>query len=284
MADISSIRMMRGRSQKVYYKEHEERKMRKIGVNLLNFPEVPVEERIKFMSEIGFEATFTGMGEEKDTEQNANLFAKYNIAYEAVHAPFRPINDIWLDNEVGEEVYQRMLDCVDYCVKFNVPTMVIHMSSGLTPPPVTDLGRERYTAIIEYAEKKGIVLAFENLRKLAHLAWVFEEFKDHDTVKMCWDCGHETCYTPQYEFMPMFGHKLAALHIHDNYGILNQDDHLLPFDGVTDFNRVARQIKQSGYEGSIMLEVMRGSHERYANMSFEEYAIKAVEAAKRIRI
>ena len=161
--------------------------MRKIGANLFNFPDVPVEERIKRMSELGFEAVFTGMGDEKDTENNANLFAKYNLTYEAVHAPFRPINDIWLDSEMGEEVYQRMLDCVDYCKRFHVPTMVIHMSSGLTPPPVTDIGRARYTRIIVYAQEKGVVLAFENLRKLAHLAWIFEEFKDHDTVKMCWD-------------------------------------------------------------------------------------------------
>lgn len=258
--------------------------MRKIGANLLNFPEVPLEERVKFMAELGFEATFTGMGEVDELEKLANLFAKYGIAYETIHAPFRPINEIWLDCEVGEKVYDDMITCVDRCAMFEIPTMVIHMSSGLTPPPVTDLGRERYTKIIEYAQKKGVVLAFENLRKLAHLAWVFENFKEHDTVKMCWDCGHETCYTPQYEFMSMFGEKLAALHIHDNYGILNQDDHLLPFDGVIDFNRVARLIKESGYEGSIMLEVMRKSHERYANMTFEEYAGKAAEAAKRIRI
>lgn len=257
--------------------------MRKIGVNLLNFPEVPVEERIKYMSQLGFEATFTGMGDEKDTEILANLFAKYNIAYETIHAPFRQINEIWLDSEEGELVYNDMITCIDRCAMFSIPTMIIHMSSGVTPPPVTDLGRERYTKIIEYAQKKGVVLAFENLRKLSHLAWVFEHFKDHETVKMCWDCGHETCYTPQYQFMPMFGEKLVSLHIHDNYGILNQDDHLLPFDGVTDFERVARQIRESGYKGSIMLEVMRGSHERYANMTFEEYAEKAADAAKRIR-
>ena len=243
-----------------------------------------IDESVKIMIDAGFESFFTGMSDESRMDEFANAFAKNGVLYETIHAPFAGINEIWLDSEGGEKIYQDMITCIDRCKKLDVPTMIIHMSSGVTPPPVTDLGRDRYDRIIDYAQKNGVLLAFENLRKLAHLAWVFEHYKDHETVKMCWDCGHETCYTPQYEFMPMFGERVVALHIHDNYGILNQDDHLLPFDGVTDFARVGRQIKESGYEGSIMLEIGQNKREDYKEMGFEAFVAKAADAAKRIRV
>jgi sugar phosphate isomerase/epimerase len=81
----------------------------------------------------------------------------------------------------------------------------------------------------------------------------------------------------------MFGEKLVALHIHDNYGILNQDDHLLPFDGKTDFERVARKIHESGYEGSIMLEIGKNRREDYKQMAYVEFVEKAAMLAKKIR-
>ncbi len=255
--------------------------MRKIGINFQNTDELTSEQQVQLLAELGVQGTFTGMREVEEQERLANLFAKYNIAYENLHAPFRPINDIWLDSEVGENVYQGLIECVERCAQFSIPTMVIHMSSGNTPPPVTDLGRMRYEGIIEHAAKKNVVLAFENLRKLSHLAWVFETFQDHDTVKFCWDSGHQQCYTPNIPFMKLYGDKLQALHLHDNYGILYQDDHLLPFDGVGNFDEISKAIKESGYEGTIMLEVARGNHERY-QIPIREYLEQAAEKVKRL--
>ena len=156
--------------------------MRKIGSNFLLYDGITPEECIKEMVNVGFEAVFTGMPDEEKVVEYANLFAKYNVSYETIHAPFAGINEIWLDTEAGMHIYQEMLTCIERCELGNVPTMIIHMSSGVTPPPVTDIGRERYDNIIEFAQKKGITLAFENLRKLSHLAWVFEHYKEHEKV------------------------------------------------------------------------------------------------------
>ena len=256
--------------------------MRKIGINYQYVSNMTREEQVKELVDMGFGATFTMTHEIQEHDALANAFAKYGLAYETIHAPFRTNNDIWMDGEAGEKMYQDLADCIERCAMFGVPDMVIHMSSGLTPPPTTDVGRRRYEKLIEYATKKNVRLAFENVRKLAHLAWIFEHFADNDTVRMCWDCGHETCYTPHVDFMTMFGNKVSCLHLHDNYGVPNQDSHLLPFDGVTDFEKVAKKIKTSGFEGTLMLEVLKPGCQEYKGLTQEEYIRKAATAAKRL--
>ena len=256
--------------------------MRKIGINYQYVSDMTREEQVKELVNMGFKATFTMTHEIEEHDLLANLFAKYGLSYETIHAPFRAINDIWMEGENGERMYQELSSCIDRCAMFGVPVMVIHMSSGLTPPPTTDVGRERYEKLIEYATQRDVKLAFENVRKLAHLAWIFEHFAENDTVKMCWDCGHETCYTPNVDFMKMFGHKVGCLHLHDNYGVMNQDSHLVPFDGVTDFEKVAQKIKTSGFEGTLMLEVLQHGSQHYVGMTHEEYIQKAAQAAKRL--
>lgn len=125
--------------------------------------------------------------------------------------------------------------------------------------------------------------AFENQRKLANLAWAMETFGPDSNVGFCWDCGHESCFTPGREYMPIFGKRLVCTHIHDNHGIYNGDDHMLPFDACMDFEKVARQIRESGYEGSLMLEVGPGAHEVYQNLTWEEFFERAAVAVKRLR-
>ena len=256
--------------------------MRKIGINFQRMPEMELEEQVKFISDLGFRATFTDMMKLSNQDYMANLFAKNNLAYETIHGPFNHINDIWLDTEGGEAMYQELHDCIERCGLLQIPHAIIHMSSGLTPPAPTDLGRERFARLIEYAQKKNVKLAFENLRKLAHLAWMFEDYAENDTVKFCWDCGHQTCYTPGIDFMPLFQKKLGCLHMHDNYGVLNQDSHLLPFDGVIDFDKAAKLIGESGFEGTMMLEVFKIKGGLYDSMTAQEYYIRAAEAAKKL--
>ena len=255
--------------------------MRKIGLSYQEQFSMSPEEQAKIMSEAGFSATFTGWYGDAQKEL-IEAFGKHNIVCETIHGPFRPINEFWLDCEVGEKIYHDFSKCIEDCDKYDIPTLVLHMSSGMTPPPITEIGIQRIEKLIEQAAKKNITLAFENLRKLFNLAWAFETYRDCDTIKFCWDNGHQYCFTPNIDFMPMFGKKTGCLHLHDNYQILNQDDHLLPFDGTIDMQGVANRIKDSGFDGTLMLEVFPGKHEKYLNMSEEEYIFKAGESAKRL--
>lgn len=255
--------------------------MRKIGINMHAMPGLTDEEYIKKIVDLGFSTTFYGPVEVKHQEKVATLMAKHNIECENLHSPFDHINDIWLDYEGGERMLAELKSCVDHCLIANAPTMVVHMSSGNTPPPITDIGRARYEQLVEYAIKKNVRIAFENLRKTANFAWAMETFENEPMVGFCWDCGHEACYLPDKEFMPWYGKRLICTHIHDNCGEKDADEHLLPFDGVVDFERFAEHIRQSGYTGSLMLEVGNLIH-RYDNLSAEEFLGKASNIAKRL--
>ena len=125
-------------------------------------------------------------------------------------------------------------------------------------------------------------LAFENQRKLANLAWAMETFEDTDMVGFCWDCGHESCFTPGREYMPLFGKRLLCTHIHDNEGEYNKDSHLIPFDGNINYERFAEHIRNSGYQGPLTLEVIAKNSHRYDDITPDEYLEKAATAVKRL--
>lgn len=255
--------------------------MRPIGIMMHAIGNLTDEEYIRLIAERGFTATFTGpFATDRMQADLADLLAKHGITYENLHAPFNHINDIWLDKSDGHEMFRELCDCVDRCVAADVHMMVVHLSSGMNPPSITDIGRARFSCLVDYAARKNVKIAFENQRWLANLAWAMEFFSN-DTVGFCWDFGHENCFTPGREYMPMFGNRLLCTHIHDNSCVFNADDHWLPFDGNADFDRFARQLKASGYEGSLMLEVI-GYRDRYRNMPAEGYLDRAANAAKRL--
>jgi len=261
--------------------------MRNIGINLHAIEGLSDEDYVKLISSLGFDATFTlytaYTADRKLALSHAELFAKYGLAWETIHAPYGCPNDFWKEGEVGEEAIQEQIDCVDLCASIGVPISIVHLSSGMTPPPTTDVGRARIERLINHATKKGVTLAFENQRKLFNLAWVFDFYGNESSVGFCWDTGHEACFTARTQYMPFFGKHLCCTHIHDNYGVFNQDCHMLPFDGSIDFDRVARQIRESGFSGSLMLECIETNSDRYVGFSPEEYLNRAADAVKKLR-
>jgi len=257
--------------------------MRKIGINLAAKAGLSTEEYAAKIAELGFEAVFAMVPSPERTEEIGNVLAKNGLAWETMHAPYRRINDIWHDTEDGAAMYRSLTDGVDRCRTAGVPILVVHLSSGLTPPSLTDVGRARFCSLVEYAVGRGVKIAFENQRMLANLAWAFEEFGSVPEVGFCYDCGHEFCFTPGRQYMPLFGNRLICTHLHDNDCVFNHDLHLLPFDGKADFARVARQIRESGFTGTLMLEVIATNSTLYDDTDIHTYLARAAAAAKRLR-
>ena len=257
--------------------------MRKIGINTRPASGITDERFVELISELGFDSAFSDVNFGRKALYNiSDLLAKKGIEHEYLHSSFSHINDMWLDNYAGECMFAELRDNIDCTAELNIPISIIHLSSGNNPPSISDIGRKRYAELVDYAAKKNVTIAFENLRKLANVAWAFEAFADAENVGFCWDCGHENCYTPTIEFMPLFGKKLISTHIHDNSGIKDADDHVLPFDGTYNFDRFAKHIKNSGYEGTLMLEVFRDKV-FYKDVTPEEFVIKAAEKIKKLR-
>ena len=128
-----------------------------------------------------------------------------------------------------------------------------------------------------------MTICFENLRKLANLAFVFEEYDDVPQVRFCWDTGHEACFTPGRKFMPLFGEKLSFTHIHDNLCEYNRDLHMIPFEGKIDFDYVAVSLNKADYQGTLSLEVIPTASDYYHDVSPQEYYARAYQAACQLR-
>ncbi|MBQ3593054.1 MAG: sugar phosphate isomerase/epimerase [Clostridia bacterium] len=261
--------------------------MRKLGMNMLGYQEgITLEDRARMFHDHGFGAIFTGI--QDSAEQLAEIteiMGKKDISIDSLHAPFRGINEIWLDTDEGKQMLDTLKTSVDRCLVANAPILVVHLSSGLTPPPTTDLGRGRFIELVEYAASKNVKIAFENQRKLANLAWAFEEFDQAENVGFCWDCGHEYSFTLGREYMPLFGKKLICTHIHDN-DCDGRDMHMIPFDGKIPFDVVAKHIKDSGYKGTLMLETFPIIKEdvflTYEGYTIEQYIARAAQAGKKL--
>ena len=254
----------------------------KIGINYSKgaFGLSP-EETFGLFSEIGFDSVFTGFYE---VEQFAELARKNGLFYESVHAPFDKINSIWLPGEEGENMLSRLSDCVQTCGKFDVPVVVIHLSSGVKPPAISDAGRDRWDRLIETAVKNNVTLAFENQRKIANIAYILETYDDAENVGFCWDVGHEACFAEGREYMQLFGKKLVYTHIHDNFCEAEKDMHIIPFDGKIDFEKCARFLKKYDFKGTLTLELLPNHTDFYGGISPEEYYKKAYDAVNKIKI
>lgn len=247
-----------------------------IGICLYAFP-CPLEEQIACMKKYGFTGTFI-MADNPRLGEAVQMCREAGIVMENLHAPFKYINNIWLDSREGEQMLADLLQSVDNCAKYDIPLLVVHLSSGDFPPPINPLGMHRFRMLMAYAKEKNVQIAFENQRKLSNLALAFEELED---ALFCYDTGHESvlCLLG-IEFMPLFGKRLAALHVHDNHCVHNADEHMIPGDGLIDFDRKAAQIAAVGYEGTMMLELIAKNFDSYIAMGPDAYYAKAAAAAR----
>lgn len=252
---------------------------RKLGCSVSgNTPEEKIEN-LRIMKDVGFDVFFTTLylsdpaGVEKVLDASVNI----GLPVETLHALFTNINRMWYDDQSGEGPLNMLLDSVEFCAQHNIPTMVMHESGGRIGPDVSMAGLARFRKIVQSANEKGVKIAIENVRRTNHLAFLFHNMRDLE-VYHCWDCGHELCYTPGVNHVALFPEKLVCTHIHDNRGIYMYDDHILPFDGNTDWQKKADLIKASGYQGPLTMELVRVGYDgRYADWSNERFYQEAYQ-------
>lgn len=251
-------------------------------IGMCIFSGISYEKQIECFKKEGINRTFI-TSELPDFHEVIKAFQENGIICETLHSPFNRINDMWKDDESGDAMLKRLFDCVDKCAQYSIPTMILHVSSGRPMPEITEAGNKRFGQLMEYAKEKNVNVAFENLRYLENLQHNMERYPE---AFFCWDSGHENCYTSGIRYVPMYKNRIGALHIHDNACVADSDDHLLPFDGNIDFEAVAKDLAESGYEGTLMLEISKESKRNgekiYENVSPEEYVKKAANAARKL--
>lgn len=243
--------------------------------------DVPYDERYRIIKESGFDGVLLYWSNEfgnMNYKHNAHLARHAGLFVENIHTSIENTNDLWLDNLNGNEITDYLLQCVDDCHTYEIPTMIVHITSGDNPPNPNELCINRIKKIIEKAEQQCVNVALENLRNPEYLKYVFDHINSN-RLGFCFDSGHQNCHSKNTDLLSMYGDKLMALHLHDNDE--SGDQHRIPFDGNIHWATVMKKLTDSHYNGPTALEIMSMGYEHIKDPV--EYLAIAYERAKRLR-
>ena len=252
-------------------------------------------EQIERLAKIGWDGIFTDWDEQNGNAAYSKAIRENGLLYQSIHAPFNTVNKLWLEGEDGDNEQLRQINCLRAAADVDVDLVVMHTYIGFDEFTPTALGVERYGKIFAEAKKLGVKVALENTEGEPCLDRLLTEFKDDKTVNFCIDTGHEMCYNESRDLITKYGSKLISTHLNDNMGITtdrifwHDDAHLLPFDGIADWQGIANRLNSVGYSGPLTFELTskskpeRNTHDIYAHLDFDGFATLALEKAKKFR-
>lgn len=259
---------------------------RKLGIIVGCLGKRPWVDVLPKIKAAGFDCFFTNELSVKEALELREKADQLGLEFESIHAPFRGINKFWTPGLDYLDMYNRCIESVDAAAEAGVPTVVMHISEGWTPPQICDIGLERFDNFVAYAQKRGVNVAFENLRTLGNLAAFMDRYAAVKNVGFCFDNGHEHCRAARVKFIDLYADRIMYTHIHDNPGVdptdptVNNDLHWVPFDGTYDFKDMMDRMNRVGYTGSLNLELPKTAP--YQDMSDEEWLAMCFERLSKI--
>lgn len=228
----------------------------------------PLSRQVELLAGYGFDSFFVGASDEerrqyRDCRKAAN---DAGVFWETIHGPYGSaeggVNALWGEGEAGDRFLSLLLRTIDDCAENHVEIMICHGSFTNVIPEPSETGGRRFDRLVAHASAAGVKIAFENLEFASPLRFLLRRYDHHPSVGLCWDIGHQGCYTPEHDVMAEFGNRILCVHIHDNLGKRDaerptyaDDLHLLPFDGTLDFAAAGRKLRSSPFSLSLMLEL-----------------------------
>jgi sugar phosphate isomerase/epimerase len=198
-----------------------------------------------------------------------------NIIY--AHLGYQFIHNIWLDNEMGEELVDRFKRDIKICKQNNIPLVIMHLTSVREPHINSEIGLKRLKEISIFAKENDVKITFENTKIKGNIDYVLDNIDD-ENVGMCFDSGHYHVYFDDVLDWEKFKNRIFAIHLHDNDK--SADLHLIPFDGTLNWDCVVSNLKECNYNGPITMEFCYRYD--YLNMELIDFYKKGYEAGVRL--
>lgn len=270
----------------------------KLGISIGNHYALPTAEVVKIAAEAGFDAISPEYETGADLDTIIKTAREAGLQIQSLHAPFGKSDVMWsADDTASGTALQELLDTLEVCHTYQIPIMVVHTWIGFE----YSFGETRYgfcnfDKIVKKAQEYEVIIAFENTEGEEYLDALMEYFKDTSNVGFCWDSGHEMCYNHSRDLLSKYGDRLCMTHINDNLGVSRFDGdifwtddlHLLPYDGIADWEYNIKRLKGSkqleilNFELNITSKPGRHENDKYGNMSLAEYFAEAYIRACRI--
>ncbi|MBR6740104.1 MAG: sugar phosphate isomerase/epimerase [Clostridia bacterium] len=253
------------------------------------------DEQMELFKRVGFDG-YAIDWEDDDMVRVKAVGDRLGMTFEYIHAPLDPITRMWRGGKEADEGLSVVLKCLEDAAAVEVPIVVCHAIGGKPELVKEREGLDRYGRIVERSKELGVRIAIENTEGEAHLAAVMKEFWEDSWVGFCWDTGHELCHNSGKDMMALYGDKIICTHINDNLGVKDfygntdwtDDCHLLPFDGISDWESVVDRLNKYGYDRPLCFELSRSNkpnrHESdiYNMLSLEDYVMEAYKRACRV--
>lgn len=254
-----------------------------------------LDDRLRLIKEAGFQSVLlwwaTASAYEPPIPRKVETARRYGLSVENAHLQFAGVNALWEAGDAGERYCAEMVGLIRDAGVYGVPTLVVHLTRTLTPPPFSEIGLSRFLRMADAAERANVNLAFENL-KVPERLYTFLARVDSKRVGVCFDAGHNHCVNPQQRVCRDFHDRILAVHLHDNDG--TRDAHNIPGDGTVDWNEVRNELLDSAYTGAWSLEiehnlttqfdktVLKEKDDPYYGMRPEEYLARAFAAHQKL--
>lgn len=205
---------------------------------------------------------------------------KLGVTFVQSHAPYNPKRAFAPnDPNFKEHVWNMQLRSLEISKICGVPNTVIHPLAAFDAPLEDTEAHVRYNyefyeEFLNRCDAAGICACFENLPLgfgtfATQLLELLEAGKDHN-VAACWDFGHGALIYPKRTWsdvdqtagIRLLKDRIRAVHVHDNFG--KDDNHLLPFLGNIQWEKVLPALREAGFTGDLVLEIKQN-----ANMPYE---------------
>lgn len=231
----------------------------------------PFTDELKILKDYGFEAVDYDLncrlakrvGDDwaKKAEEAAVKAEALGIEIFQTHLPaVRPADDTSADDEA-------MRQAIDATKIMGAKYAVFHVAN----PPKAEDGFEwtakYYGKHIEYAKKNGVDMLAEIMPGFCRYPITSDaliDCADRLDIGICWDFGHANVMKvdspapvvyDQSEDLRKVGKRLKAVHIHDNAGGV-YDEHLPPYMGLINWDKVIPVLREIGYTGTMNYEVL----------------------------
>lgn len=220
--------------------------MKILGQNFrCGFYDVSPNERLDAIKRAGFDSVMFWWGEEfEDTDGSRYDLTEYafkiGLKINTVHFPSVHSDYLWR-KETRRQYVEQLIKAIEDCSRYGFENLVMHTTRQLITPPYNEEGLTELSKAVRVAEREGVNIAVENTRFPDYNKYIYDNINS-PVLKLCYDCGHEHCYTPGRDILSEFGDRLVTTHIHDNNGI--EDQHHLMGEGNINYASIFRRLDE----------------------------------------
>jgi sugar phosphate isomerase/epimerase len=233
--------------------------MKNSGIYLFG-DNVDFKHKIDLIKKYGFNSTAIFYSDEYSSiskESRLNIINEANINIEYMHLPFKYVNSLWGKSKFRKSYYNEIFNAIKICKNNNIQYAVMHITNGIKNYKLSKKAFNRFKKIVKFAKKNNVTIAFENTRKIKEFEFIVDNLLNNKYlekfVAVCYDSGHNNCFTPNYDFLDKYKKYIKVVHLQDNNG--KTDEHLLPFEGKINFKNIIITLKEVEFDSDIHLEI-----------------------------